>query len=166
MNTRKFLLLRRSGAVLGLLAGLLLGPLSGCSPKQRAGTSFFSGKVTLNGQPLGGATMRLHYTSGTMYSVVTRGDGMFSVGGIPTGTAKVTFEVSNPMDMAAGRMPPEAKQKMEEQMKQRMPEAAQKQMLGGGGGGKIPKQYTDPATTPESVTISEGTTTQDFNLKE
>jgi hypothetical protein len=166
MNARKFLMLRRSGAVLGLLAGLLAGALSGCAPKQRPGTSLFSGKVTLGGAPFGPVAMRLHYTSGATYMVVVGSDGTFSVSDVPTGTAKVTFEISSPMDtMAKFKMPPEAKQAMEEKMKEKIPAGAGKNMFGSGGG-KVPQQYTDPATTPESVTITEGTTIQNFDLKE
>jgi hypothetical protein len=163
MNTRKFLLLRRSVALFGLLAGLLVGALSGCAPK-RPGVSVFSGKVTLGGQPFGPVAMRLHYTSGSTYTVPVRGDGTFSVSDVPTGTAKVTFEVSNPMETMGRHMPAEAKKAMEERMKEAIPEGKGKEMFGTGG--KVPKQYTDPATTPESVTITEGTTTQNFDLKE
>jgi hypothetical protein len=102
------------------------------------------------------------------FPVLVQGDGTFSVSDVPAGTAKVTFGGGSLNDTMKEKwkatMSPEAKQAMEEKMKEHMPAGVAKNMFESGG--KVPKQYSDPATTPESVTITEGTTIQNFDLKE
>jgi hypothetical protein len=169
MNTRKLLVLRRSAALLGLVAGLLLGALSGCTPKGRPDSSYFSGKVTSGGAPLGPLVMHLHYSTGSLCQVRVREDGTFSIGDLPQGTVKVTFHGAGPGGPPQNEGRPQMSDEAREQMEKNM---------GAGGGGppagqmekmraaaaKIPTKYTKPEDTPESVTITEGSTNKNFDL--
>jgi hypothetical protein len=165
MNYRNCLVLRRSGAVLGLVAGLLLGPLTGC-PSRRSDANVISGKVTSGGAPLGPLSLRLHYSSGSMFPIAVREDGTFSIGDIPKGTVRVTFHgigVGGMPEEAKGMEPPDMA-KMQEGMKGGPPPGLMEKMRAAAA--KIPKKYTNPDTTPESVTIAEGSVSLHFDLKE
>jgi hypothetical protein len=166
MNTRRLVVLRRSRALLGLVAGLLAAALPGCTHGRRD-VSIFSGKVTLNGAPLGSVKMVLNYPGGSTYSVPVRADGTFSVGDVPLGTdIKVTFEVGDPLgSMAAikSRMPAEAQTMVADKIKEA---SGGKAKMFSASAGKVAERYTDPDKTPERVTITEGSTSKDFDLKE
>jgi hypothetical protein len=110
--------------------------------------------------------MNLQFVDGPQLSVSVRSDGLFSVGDVPTGTAKVTFHglgsTSNLSPENQARMTDEQKRMMEESLKA----GDGRQAKGMEAGKKIPTRYTSVESTPETWLITTGTNTRNFDLTE
>jgi hypothetical protein len=163
MNLR--LLSRTPFAASLVVAALVAAP--GCGGKSEG---IVSGKVTFPtpDKPLPGGQMILHPVGGEATAapaVPINPDGTFSVGGIPPGDYKVTFEslgVQNPMMDMPGNLTPEIKAKMNEQG------GAGNYPTGGGAAPaevNIPPKFTVLESTPFTWTIKKGKNEpKEFNL--
>ena len=144
------------------LAGLGL-ILSGCG---KGGVAAVEGVVTLDGAPLAGATVVFVPEGGTGVggSAVTNAQGMFKVtapsgtSALPAGTYKVTVAKEEAVAISysedASKNPTLA---MQETIKAAKEDTSKKGMMGQvslpKGKSLVPGKYTNPKTTPFTVTV-------------
>ncbi len=148
--------------VLLILAG-------GCTGSSRTPCSV-SGKITFNGQPVGGGTIGFWPTNEEQhgsYGYSINPDGSYEGAGMPAQDYIVVIETESinqnkpKQDMMGGQ-----NQKMNEMYRQKMKE------MGKGGGEplgtyvKIPSKYGDQKTSDQRVTLKNGKNVCNFDLKE
>jgi len=157
--------MKRTGQVL-LALPLFLAVALGCNTSQTP--ALVQGKVTYNGSPVSAGTIIFHSEAGGIYSRPLMASG-YSLSDLPEGSMVVTIETesANPAPKKdqgyVGRAnPTDEYTKRMEQMGKR-PEVAQ---TTGGDYVKIPAKYADKAKSPLRVTVTKGTNTFDFDLKD
>jgi hypothetical protein len=131
--------------------------LLGCSKNSQA-PARLSGSVTYKGQPLKAGTMQLHAPDGVAYNAQIGEDGTYIATDIPEGELVITVETEsfNPTKKAAGG------KDAEKRLKAQQPPPPGR----GSGGGtpadlsehyvKIPEKYSNPKTSPLTVTVKSG----------
>jgi hypothetical protein len=167
---------RLGGAVALFAAFLLLG----CKQTNPNAPARVSGKVTYNGSPVTGGSVTFHFKEGGPITMGISEDGSYSGTDIPAGDAVVTVETesinpdkkhttygavggvgSGPAAMYGKRSPvrkaPEGKGEKESPA----PEGATTANL---VYVKIPKKYSDPATSGLTVTLKPGNQTHNIAL--
>jgi hypothetical protein len=142
-----------------LIAPLFLVPVCGCSKNPSAPASI-SGTVTYKGDPVTGGTLTFVTKENVNYSTAIGADGKYGKSDLPEGEMKVVIETESikpKTDVPAygegrgnpiGPAPKGAKQ------------------VSAGKYVKIPDKYNSAVTTDLKVTLSSGSQTQDFELKD
>ena len=140
-----------------VLLGLALGTLLGCrKAPEGVPTATVSGKVTLDGQPLGGAEVRFLGEKHAGFAV-TEADGTFQLtNGAQTGANKVSI---SKIDQA--KLPPNLRGMSMADLQS----IAQGQGMKTIPGQVVPRKYSDPASTTLSLDVpADGTSSADFAL--
>jgi hypothetical protein len=141
-----------------LLAGFL-GCL-GCS-RSAGERRLLTGRVTLNGQPVSGGTLRFYPAAARLreqaaYQVRIRPDGSYTAAGVPLGKMKVT------VDTRIVQATAEALEQMTASAgKTRVPAPP---FSPPGAYVEVPAKYTNPKTTDLRVEVTGGEQQQDFAL--
>lgn len=159
----------------GIVAIALLACVGGCFGGGGPPSGSVTGKVTIDGQPLTGGSIRFHPASAEAKSKASGGvigpDGSYSVPDAPLGACKVTVDTG----LAKGAAPKnEPKGPGADVMKKMQGPPAGMPAMGGGngagfGGGTkavpIEPAYTSPSTTPLTADVKRGTNTLNFEVK-
>lgn len=171
--------LRRS-LLTGLL-GLIVSATVGCGGK---GT--ISGKVTVDGQPLGAGVITFHPSKGQAISADIK-DGQYTVTGVHAGDAKVTVstaavleklkqaelaqqntargqgQMAQMTEAEKANLPPAAKERIEQQ-EQRIVQAKKDLADLKEKYRPVPDKYTKPESTPLTAPVKSGHNTYDVSL--
>jgi hypothetical protein len=133
--------------------------VSGCSKTSSSSSgSNVSGKISFKGAPVTGGTISLHPKKGggVAYPGTIKGDGSFSINGVPlSGEVVVTVETESIKESGVGKLAAEMKERG-------VDKATMEQMLAASKKGgasiyvEIPAKYSDPQTSPLTVTLNEG----------
>jgi len=152
---------------LGLCVLLALGLMAGCSQPNPSAPGRISGQVTLNGSPLPGGNITFHSDGKGTYRSPIGSDGTYEVTDMPTGSMAVTVETES---INPANKPPAytgSGGKMDKMAAERM--AAEKRQgasvkSSSGQYKRIPTKYTNPKTSPLTVTIEAGRQVKEFEL--
>ena len=165
---------RRTIVATALLVCLLVC-LGGCSGGGAPPSGAVTGKVTIDGQPVTGGSIRFHPTAADSKSKPSGGvigaDGSYSVPDAPIGACKVTVDTGLAKGAATKNEPkgPGA----EVMKKMQGPPAGMPAMGGGNGAGfvsgtkpiAIEAAYASAATTPLTAEVKRGANTHNFEVK-
>jgi hypothetical protein len=143
-----------------LFLSIVLVVTPACSTNNPNAPAEVSGKVTYNGQPVGGGTITFYMKGGGANSGPLHPDGTYEISDIPTGEATVTVETESAN--------PGHKQEKYKGGKGQQMSPMPKGFEGGHRGTyvKIPSQYTDVKKTPLTTSLQRGKQVRDFDLKD
>lgn len=145
--------------VLALLAAFVLA--LGCAKNPNAPASI-SGKVNYKGQPLKGGKVTFHTKDAGMYTSAIDEDGTYSITDLPTGDLVVTVETES---VKPKEQPTYGGGKFK--MKEYRPPGAPADAGKGPDPSryvKVPSKYSNPKTSPLTVTVSSGRQVKEIEL--
>jgi hypothetical protein len=125
--------------------------------------SSVSGKVTYNGKPLPGGTIRFTFKEGGAYSGVIEPDGSYTANQLPAGDAKVSVETDS---LKTGSADPKTYQGGRGGSQMMSPVPSGRSSVGPKGEyTKIPEKYKDPDKSGFTVTVGKGSNSgKNFDL--
>lgn len=137
--------------------------LVGCS-KSSPAPAKVSGSVTYKGQPIKAGTMAFHTSEGVAYPAVISDDGTYSATDLPEGELVVTVDTAHldPSKKSAAGTGKDADRRnkmMQGRMQDGPPDAAKAQPYT-----KLPEKYSNPKTSPLTVTLKSGRQVKDIEL--
>jgi hypothetical protein len=146
-----------------LLFSLAAFCLIGCS-KPSPAPAKISGSLTYKGQPIKAGAMSFHTPDGVAYPAQISEDGTYSATDLPEGELVVTVSTEhlNPARKAGGTASKDTdrRMKMMQSRTQEGPPAENKVEPYV----KLPEKYSNPKTSPLTVTLKSGRQVQDINL--
>lgn len=153
-----------AGTLLVLSLGLL-GCSAGGNPNANARVS---GGLSYKGQPIKGGAIRFHTPEGVAYDGLISSDGTYSATDVPAGELVVTVETES---ISPERKAPKG---AEAERRMRMMKSSMQPPPGRGGPVadpsvnyiKIPKKYSNPKTSPLTVTLTPGRQVHNFDLSD
>jgi hypothetical protein len=140
-----------------LFVFLALGCSGGTLPSK------ISGKVTKNGTPLKGGSIKFHAKEGGVYSAPIQLDGSYVATDLPAGEMDVTVETESVKKSKLVYGGAQGKAKDKNQMVSKGPPDFEQVK---GEYVPIPPRYADKKTSGLSVTLTRGTLEHDFELAE
>ena len=159
-----------------VLAAIVCASVGGCSGSGAPPSGAVTGKVTIDGQPVTGGSIRFHPVTADAKSRTSGGvigaDGSYSVPDAPLGACTVTIDTGATKGAAtknAAAIGPSA----DVMKKMQGPPAGMPAMGGGNGAGfvsgtkpvPIEASYASPATTPLKADVKRGANTFNFEVK-
>jgi len=150
--------------LLSLAILILAIVLLGCSKNPQAPAKI-SGSLAYKGQPIKAGTMQFHTPQGVAYSAQISTDGTYSATDLPEGELIITVETEH---LNPAKKPPVATSKDAEKRKKMMQSREQPQ-----GSAvvpeepyiKIPEKYSNPKTSPLTVTLKSGRQVHNVDLE-
>ena len=153
----------------------LVGVASGCSSGNPMAPAKISGKISYAGKPIKAGTMKFHTTTGTPYDAQISTDGTYSAVDLPVGEMIVTVETEsiNPnRDLTAGARKNADTEKRMKNMNSSMQRGPGSNDAGGAATQstasanyiKIPDKYSNPKTSPITITLEKGRQVHNFDL--
>ena len=158
-----------------IVATALLACLGGCSGGGGPPSGTVTGKVTIDGQPVTGGSIRFHPTAADTKSKPSGGvigaDGNYSVPDAPVGACKVTVDTGVAKGAPVKNEPKGPSADIMKKMQG--PPAGMPAMGGGNGPGfvsgtkaiPIEPAYTSASSTPLSAEVKRGANTFNFEVK-
>ncbi|MBP3954823.1 hypothetical protein J8F10_05945 [Gemmata sp. G18] len=123
-----------------------------------------SGSLTYKGQPIKAGTMAFHTPEGTTYAAQISTDGTYSAADLPEGELVVTVNTEH---LNPARKPPAATGRDTEKRMKMMQSRQQPQgsaVVPDEPYIKIPEKYSNPKTSPLTITLQSGRQVHNFDL--
>jgi len=124
-----------------------------------------SGKLTYKNQPIKGGNMRLYAADGSSYDAIISSDGTYSSTNAPTGEVVVTVETESINPHKTAPKSAEAQMRMKAMdMSSRRPGSQGPEVKPTDNYIKIPEKYSNPKTSPLTLTLKNGRQVHDIDL--
>jgi hypothetical protein len=154
---------------LGLCVALSLGLTAGCnSSRNPTAPASISGRVTYNNKPVRGGTIVFHAKEGKgSYRSALAADGTYEITDLPTGPMVITVETESLNPQKKGQSYGGGKgAKVDQEYAEAMRKmgAPVGQATTRGEYVRIPEKYSNPRTSPLSMTLEEGRNVKEWSL--
>jgi hypothetical protein len=137
--------------------------LAGCAKNPHAPGSI-SGSISYNGQPIKAGSMRFHTAQGVAYDAQLTGDGTYSATDIPEGDLVITVETESISPHKSAPKGAEAGMRAKAGITQPPPPGMAPPPDPSALYIKIPEKYSNPRTSPLTVTVKRGRQIHDVKL--